>query len=115
ETVTVAIATGLESGPQLLHDAWPSKNGHAHVLKPAKPRIALVTTTAAALAQQEFPPVKFVVEKYVAEGLTVIAGRPKTGKSLACARLGCFRCIGRCGVWVDPGRCRGCAVPCLGR
>jgi hypothetical protein len=44
-----------------------------------KPR--LVTITAAELAERDFPPVAFVVPGYVAEGLTVIAGRPKTGKS----------------------------------
>jgi hypothetical protein len=51
----------------------------------SKPRVAwpptLVTTTAADLAAQEFPPVAYVIPGYLAEGLTVIAGRPKTGKS----------------------------------
>jgi hypothetical protein len=46
-----------------------------------RPRLTLVTTTAAVLAEQDFPPVAFVVPGYIAEGLTVIAGRPKTGKS----------------------------------
>lgn len=48
---------------------------------PAAPRKALETTTAAALALREFDPVNYVVECYVAEGLTILAGRPKTGKS----------------------------------
>lgn len=69
DVITVAIADGLMAGPQL------------QPLKPAKPRVSLITTTAAALAQLEFPPVAFVIPQYVAEGLTVIAGRPKTGKS----------------------------------
>jgi RecA-family ATPase len=33
------------------------------------------------LAARDFPPVAYVVPGYVAQGLTVLAGRPKTGKS----------------------------------
>ena len=47
----------------------------------ARPRPTVVTMTAAELAAQDFPPVAFVIPRYVAEGLTVVAGRPKTGKS----------------------------------
>jgi hypothetical protein len=51
---------------------------------PTKPRIlkgGLATFTAAELAMREFPPISYVIPDYVAEGLTVLAGRPKTGKS----------------------------------
>ena len=37
--------------------------------------------TAAMLRGMEFEPVKYVVPGYVAEGLTILAGRPKLGKS----------------------------------
>jgi len=37
--------------------------------------------TAAELFDMEFPPIKWVVEDYIAEGLTVLAGKPKMGKS----------------------------------
>jgi hypothetical protein len=37
--------------------------------------------TAADLFGMEFPPIKWIVEDYIAEGLTVLAGKPKLGKS----------------------------------
>ena len=38
--------------------------------------------TAAELSARDFPPVgSYAIPQYVAEGLTVVAGRPKTGKS----------------------------------
>jgi AAA domain len=39
------------------------------------------TFTAATLQQMEFPPVQYAVEGFVAEGLTLLAGKPKIGKS----------------------------------
>ena len=41
----------------------------------------LETISAARLAAMELPPVKYIVNGYIAEGLTVLAGRPKVGKS----------------------------------
>jgi hypothetical protein len=37
--------------------------------------------TAASLREMRFPPVKYVVPGYVSEGLTILAGAPKLGKS----------------------------------
>ena len=37
--------------------------------------------TAADLYEMTFPPIKWIVEDYIAEGLTVLAGKPKLGKS----------------------------------
>ncbi len=42
---------------------------------------ALGTLTAGSLMQKKLPPVRYVVPGYLAEGLTVLAGRPKLGKS----------------------------------
>ena len=39
------------------------------------------TISAEELMRLEFPPVRFVVAGYIVEGLTVLAGRPKGGKS----------------------------------
>ena len=47
----------------------------------AKSPYRLKLTTAAALSAIEFPEVSFVVPRYIAQGLTIIAGRPKAGKS----------------------------------
>ena len=37
--------------------------------------------TAAALQRQTFPPIKYVVPELIPEGLSILAGRPKLGKS----------------------------------
>jgi RecA-family ATPase len=47
----------------------------------AKRKVQLFTTTAAELLQTKFPPIDYVIPGYIAEGLTVLAGRPKVGKS----------------------------------
>jgi hypothetical protein len=39
------------------------------------------TQTASTLRSKIFPPIDFVVALYIAEGLTILAGRPKLGKS----------------------------------
>ncbi|MBZ0139776.1 MAG: helicase RepA family protein [Pseudorhodoplanes sp.] len=70
-------ATAVAGGPQAVRREFDRK---VQLVRP-RPKLTLITTTAAALAAQDFPPVAFVVPGYVAEGLTVIAGRPKTGKS----------------------------------
>ncbi len=41
----------------------------------------MVGITAAELQQREFPPVKWIVPGFITEGCTMLAGRPKTGKS----------------------------------
>jgi AAA domain len=41
----------------------------------------LDTISASRLAAMELPPVKYIVDGFIAEGLTVLAGRPKVGKS----------------------------------
>src|SRR5436190_17685404 len=44
--------------------------------------------TAAELADMIFPPVSYVVDGYIAEGLTILAGRPKAGKSWLALNFG---------------------------
>ena len=41
----------------------------------------LTTISAAALAATEFDPIAYIVPRYIAPGLTLLAGRPKAGKS----------------------------------
>lgn len=47
---------------------------------PKKP-YRLATITAASLANTKFSPVIYIVPQYIAPGLTILAGRPKAGKS----------------------------------
>jgi AAA domain len=50
-------------------------------LTPPKRGVELEIISADKLAAMELPPVKYVVPGYIAEGVTVLAGRPKVGKS----------------------------------
>lgn len=45
------------------------------------PSYRLDTFTAAWLGEEVFPDISFVVPRYIAQGLTILAGRPKAGKS----------------------------------
>ena len=42
---------------------------------------AITTITANALQSKEFPPLQYAVDGYLAEGVTLLAGKPKIGKS----------------------------------
>jgi hypothetical protein len=57
-------------------------NGHAYSDPPhARDDHKITTFTAAELRRQEFEPIRYVVPGYIAEGCTLLAGRPKLGKS----------------------------------
>lgn len=56
-----------------------SKEWHPPGTKPPKP--VLKAITAAALEEKEFPDLLWVVSGLLTEGLTILAGRPKKGKS----------------------------------
>jgi hypothetical protein len=66
--------------------------------KPPKPRL-IQRTTAATLMATTFPPVQWLIPNFVPQGLTVIAGPPKLGKS-----------------WLDLNIALGCVcgIPVLG-
>jgi hypothetical protein len=62
---------------------FPKVNG-IDILRPAKKvngRAAPRGMSARELGKMEFDPVKYVVPGYLAEGLTLLAGKPKIGKS----------------------------------
>lgn len=44
-------------------------------------RPTLTTFTAAELAIRQMPPARFVLPRFITEGLTLLGGRPKVGKS----------------------------------
>jgi hypothetical protein len=46
-----------------------------------EPKARYGVIDAASLQDQEFPPIKYVIPGYVPEGLTILAGKPKLGKS----------------------------------
>ena len=88
-TILTAIATGLDDFSPL------------PIERPVNNRAAAAVSirTAAALRTKVFEPIKYIVPGYIAEGCTILAGRPKLGKSwlmlsvgLAVSRAG--KCLG---------------------
>lgn len=61
--------------------------------------------SAETLLEMDFPPVSYVVEGYIAEGLTILAGRPKLGKSWMALGFGVAVATGgqTLGVDCEPG------------
>lgn len=63
-----------EDGEDALRAAFDAAAAH-----PYKPK--LIGFSAADLRHMQFPPIKYVVPGYIVEGLSLLAGRPKKGKS----------------------------------
>ncbi|HWM47078.1 MAG TPA: AAA family ATPase [Xanthobacteraceae bacterium] len=59
----------------------PGPVGYKEESSMAHASAAPIVKSAATLRERQFEPVKYVVPSYVAEGLTILAGRPKIGKS----------------------------------
>lgn len=61
------------------------RDGRRAGARPSRPIVPTpVIFSAAELMAQEFAPIRYVVEGYIAEGCTLLAGRPKIGKSWLC-------------------------------
>jgi RecA-family ATPase len=75
---------GIES-KKVVHFAPPRPNGAAEKTSSATNPLTWRdhTFTAASLYGRTFPEIKYVVSDLVPEGLTILAGRPKVGKSWA--------------------------------
>src|SRR3712207_4780338 len=58
-------------------------------------RAECIVRSAADLQRQTFPPIRYVVPGYIAEGLTLLAGRPKLGKSWFMLDVGLAVAAGR--------------------
>src|SRR5687768_17069840 len=70
-------------------------NGHSHPIGSDKKRdkkdlkrAAIVVSSARELRRREFEPIRYVVPGYIAEGCTLLAGRPKLGKSWLVLEIG---------------------------
>lgn len=66
-------------GYDVEHRPPPARGTDRARSAPSRP--APVIGTLADLRRKVFPPIKFVVPNYIAEGCTILAGRPKLGKS----------------------------------
>src|SRR5712675_323427 len=58
--------------------AWTAQHGKPNGAGAGAP---FALTSAAELMAREFRPIKWAVPQIIAEGLTILAGKPKTGKS----------------------------------
>ena len=71
--------------PRLHSKTTPHKPKRRSRMVKASPKTsaqgAITTITANALQAEEFPPLRYAVDGYLAEGVTLLAGKPKTGKS----------------------------------
>lgn len=76
------IRSGMESGKREPRMASPSRD-NSRRSGPSESAKVLTTFNgnAAALLQTDFPPVRYVVPGLIPEGLTMLAGKPKIGKS----------------------------------
>ncbi|WP_261334167.1 AAA family ATPase [Rhizobium leguminosarum] len=80
--------------PSAANDNVPVK---ASPSPPAAPKFNLIN--AQDLLGLDFPPVKYVIPGYIAEGLTILGGRPKLGKS--------WLALGGCVAVATGGECLG--------
>ena len=71
------------AGSNRLHARGSSMDGPVIPISAFEPRsrVRLTRTNTTALMSKEFPPIKWVVPDYVPEGLSVLAGRQKLGKT----------------------------------
>ena len=83
-------------------DAIPLAAYEKKTKEKARPQLI----SARELCKLEFPPIRYVVPGYIAEGLTLFAGKPKLGKSWFCMEIGLAvadggMCLGD--VWCEAG------------
>lgn len=76
-----------------------------------KPSNKLATFTANDLQAMEFPPLEFVVEGLITEGLTLLAGKPKMGKSWMALDLAMSVAVG-CEALCDRACKKGATLYC---
>ena len=88
QIMTAARQQGLDVPSWLaaLDDASKRRNGHAHFPVPISGTHVL---------QAEHPPLRCFVEEILAEGLTILAGKPKKGKSCVALDMGVSISVGR--------------------
>jgi hypothetical protein len=82
----IAKAGGVDMLRDVFHEAPRTKlNGH-RMPKPVASKLG--ERTATMLLRKELPEIKFVVPGYVTEGLTILAGKGKIGKSWLALGIG---------------------------
>ncbi len=77
---------------------------HLERLGPGEPDKGPTISCAADLRRREFGPIRYIVSRFIAEGCTLLAGRPKLGKSWFALDVGLAVAIG--------GTCLGGSTKC---
>ena len=90
KTVKYVIGTGLEGRP-IVGNFGPLANNYAETPVSWKERLV----TAAELKAMAFGPVRYIVPRLVPEGVTLLIGRPKIGKSWLALDLAIATASGR--------------------
>jgi AAA domain len=101
DVIQRTIAEGMD-GQNTPAEAWPQQARLPGSEAPARAKVQI--STAEALRTKVFPPIKYIVPGYIAEGCTLLAGRPKIGKSWLMLDVGLAVARG--------GDCLSSAVPC---
>ena len=114
---TIPPWIGEESDTPVMPPSQPTSSSWVHQLtasgNPGAPPWTQWTTTAADLARQTFPPIRFLVPQLIpAEGLTLLAAKPKAGKSWLALDLALATACGHTalGHLIDPGDVLYCAL-----
>jgi hypothetical protein len=81
-----------------VHEDRPNRNGHD---RPAAWRERLIDVRA--LCDERFDPVRYVVPGLIPEGVTLLASRPKVGKSWLLLQAACAVALGR--ISLTAGEC----------
>ena len=76
---------GAEIVKQMLRDQWKTRRKGEK--EPEKPKIAISTMTALELRRSDIRPPTWIVPNILPQGLAVLAGRPKGGKSWLALKL----------------------------
>jgi hypothetical protein len=108
DTVQRVIAESLQRATAPVGEAWRPPVAR----KLAGTTGSVTIATAAALRTKEFPPIKYIVPGYMPEGCTILAGRPKIGKSWLTLDVGLAVASG--GECLGGIRCEAGAVLYLG-
>jgi hypothetical protein len=90
DAIQSVIVEGLEKPSLVLGKEW------SRTARRSTPSVPIKIKTAAALRTRVFEPIKYIVPSYIVEGCTILAGRPKLGKSWLMLDIGLAVAVGGC-------------------
>lgn len=106
EAAGVAFLTSIRNGDSLERAGLDLESALKAAKAVSSNRLLQNIVSADQLALEEFPPVRWAVPGVIPEGLTILAGKPKAGKSLLALSLAASCAVGGFAlgrIQVDPG------------